>query len=95
VIVDLWAGYVLPGQATTGLPASAQPIPDHLEDAVGRMVATRFFESQRDPFVRSETVEGVGSINYVPAMQGPAADAGNLSPDVEDILNNFRAPVVG
>jgi hypothetical protein len=91
VNVDLWAGYIMPGQSTAGLPAGALNIPEHLEDAVGRMV----FESQRDPFVRSETVEGVGSINYIAAGSGPAADAGNLSADVEDILNNFRAPVVG
>ena len=81
------AGYVLPGQAAV---TGAQNLPDDITDAVSRMVYTRIAERQRDPLVKSETIEGVGSTTYIV----PNAD-GNLSPDVVDILDNYRVPVVG
>jgi len=95
VMIVLWSGYVFPDQAAgqNGIPAAAPLIPAHLEDAIGRMVATRYFESRRDPYVKSETVEGIGSTNYITQGSRPT-DAGNLSPDVSDILDNFRAPIV-
>ena len=91
VTINCWSGYILPGD-TASYPG-ASPLPAHLEDAIGRMAATRYFESRRDPYVRSETVEGVGSIDYTTQGTRPT-DAGNLSADVSDILDNFRAPIV-
>ena len=91
VTIICWAGYKLPGD--TASYTGAETLPAHLEDAIGRMVATRYFERNRNPFVKSEMVTGVGSIDYRDAIMG--ADSGNLSPDVLDILNNFRQPVVG
>jgi hypothetical protein len=90
VTVVYIAGYVLPGQDPTAFPSTAAPIPPDLEDAVGRMVYTRYAERQRDPLIRSEKAEGVYSVEYL-----TPSGAGNLSSDVEDILDNYRVPVIG
>jgi hypothetical protein len=87
IIIVYSAGYVLPGQSAV---AGAQNLPDDIQDAVSRMVYTRYAERQRDPLVKSEQVDGVGRTDYIV----PSGD-GNLSPDVEDILANYRIPVVG
>lgn len=91
VKIVCWSGYILPGDKTVYTGASN--LPSQIEDAVGRMAATRYFESNRNPFVKSESVVGVGTIDYRDSGSGP--DSGNLSPDVLDILTNFRMPVVG
>ena len=80
------AGYVLPGQPAV---AGAQNLPDDITDAVSRMVYTRYAERQRDPLIRSEKAEGVYSVEYLT----PSGD-GNLSSDVEDLLGNYRVPVI-
>ena len=64
VIATYYAGYLLPGQNSNNFPG-AKALPAHVEDAIGRMVATRYFERSRDPFVRSETVEGIGRTDYI------------------------------
>ena len=86
IVVIYSAGYVLPGATAV---AGAQNLPDDINDAVSRMVYTRYAERQRDPLVKSEYVDGVGRTEYL-APTG----ASNLSPDVEDILDNYRVPVV-
>lgn len=86
VTVIYSAGYVLPGQDEV---AGAQDLPPDIQDAVSRMVYTRYAERQRDPLVKSEYVDGVGRTEYLE----PSSD-GNLSPDVEDILDNYRVPVI-
>jgi hypothetical protein len=53
------------------------------------MVYTRYAERQRDPLVKSEYIDGVGRTEYIL----PSSD-GNLSPDVLDILDNYRVPVI-
>lgn len=92
VTIVCWAGYVLPGQILGNFPG-AEMLPAHLQDAIGRMVATRYFERSRDPFLKSETVEGIMRIDYRDSGTSPE-DGGNMSPDVIDILNNFRQPVL-
>lgn len=92
VTITCKAGFVLPGQNLSDFPG-ASLLPAHLEDAVGRMVATRYFERNRDPFVKSEVVEGIGRTDYITLEKNP--DGGNMSADVIDILNNFRVPVIG
>lgn len=71
-------------------PDGVDTLPDQIVDAVGRMVYTRYAERQRDPLVKSEYVDGVSRVEYL----APSVD-GNLSPDVQDILDDFRVPVVG
>jgi len=66
-------------------------IPADLEDAVIRMIRARWFAKDRDPFTRQENIPGVRDIAYwVPT----GADAGNMTPDVEDILDNYRPPII-
>ena len=90
IVVVYQAGYTLPGQtAVVGI----DPLPLDIEDAVGRMVWARYAERRRDPFIKSEVVEGVGTTNYI--VGTPNSDGGNMSPDVIDILNNYRVMVVG
>ncbi|MTK13706.1 MAG: hypothetical protein F8N39_17055 [Clostridiaceae bacterium] len=60
-----------------------------IEDAVGRMVYARYAERRRDPFIAEESVVGVGTVRYLPS----SGTNGNLSPDVLDILDNYRVPV--
>lgn len=64
-------------------------LPDDIQDAVSRMVWTRYAERGRDPFVKSETTDGLGSVTYI----SPNTN-GNLSDDIADILDNYRVPVV-
>ena len=80
------AGYVLP----TDTNEADRTLPFDIEDAVGRMVWSRYAERQRDPFVQEESVVGVGSTRYITTTPD-----GNLSPDVTDILNNYRVPLLG
>jgi hypothetical protein len=82
------AGYWLPGMTGTA-PTGALTLPEDIEDAVSRMVYTRYAERQRDPLIKSEYVDGVGRLEYIL----PSSD-GNLSPDVADILDNYRVPVI-
>ena len=90
IIVIFSAGYVLPGQNQADFPETAKTLPSDLEDAISRMIYTRYAERQRDPLIKSEYVDGVGRTEYLT----PSSD-GNLSPDVEDILDNYRVPVIG
>lgn len=66
-----------------------EAIPADIEDAVLRMVASRYSAKGRDRNVKAETVDGVGSRQYWIAT---GAEAGNMSPDVSDILDNYRVP---
>lgn len=91
VTVIYQAGYLLPGQNAGDFPGAA-PLPFDIEDAIGRMVYTRVVENKRDPFVRSETVDGIGRTDYI-VGNSAGSDGGNLSADVTDILNNYRVPV--
>jgi hypothetical protein len=63
-------------------------IPLDVQDAVTRMVKARWFAKGRDPYTRSENIPGVRDVSYwVPTGD----EAGNMSPDVADILDNYRS----
>lgn len=66
-------------------------IPADLEDAVIRMVTKRFSAKGRDPTLKQLNVPGVGEKSWWIAT---GADAGNLTPDIADILDNYRTPVI-
>lgn len=63
-------------------------------DAVIRMVKARYFAQARDPALRSENVTGAYEAQYWFAS-GPGAAVGNLTPDVEALLDKYRVPVLG
>jgi len=92
-VIIYQAGYILPGQNPVDFPG-AQTLPVDIEDAVGRMVFSRYSERQRDPFIKSEEVAGISRVDYIVGNPNQG-DGGNMSPDVADILNNYRQPVTG
>jgi hypothetical protein len=69
-----------------------ETIPPDVEDAVLRMVTGRYIAKGRDRSVKQESVEGVGSKQYWIAT---GSEAGNMPPDVADILDNYRVPSIG
>lgn len=70
--------------------AGYSPIPADIQDAVIRMVKSRWFARLRDPMLRREEIPGVYSAEWWVST----GNTGNLSPDVADLLDNYRIPVV-
>ena len=79
----------LPIAATYG--AGFKVIPADVGDAVLRMVKARWFARTRDPLLRSENIPGVREAQWWVAT---GDQAGNLTPDVVEILNSYRVPTV-
>jgi hypothetical protein len=67
-------------------------IPADVSAALIRMVSQRWFAKGRDPSLRGETIPGVYSAQYW--VSAGAGSSGNLTPDVADLLENYRVPVV-
>lgn len=67
-------------------------IPTDLEDAIIRMVTKRYLAKGRDPSLKQESVPGVREVQYWIAT---GAEAGNMTPDILDILDNYRTPNIG
>ncbi len=66
-------------------------IPADIQDAALRMVRARWLGRNRDPLLRQESIPGVRDVTY----WVPSGDSnGNMPPDVADILDNYRAPVI-
>lgn len=64
-------------------------IPADLADAAARMARSRYFADSRDPMLRSENIEGVYEAQYWIAL----GNNGNMTPDITDLLDNYRTPV--
>ena len=69
-------------------------IPADVSAAVIRMVSQRWFARGRDPNLRGETIPGVYQANYWVSTGVDGGQDGNLSPDVQAMLDNYRTPVV-
>lgn len=76
---------------TASYSAGFDPIPADLEDAVIRMVTKRWSAKGRDATLKEENIPGVIERQFWIAT---GADAGNLTPDIADILDNYRVPVL-
>jgi len=64
-------------------------IPADIQDAAVRMIRSRWFAKDRDPLARSESIPGVRDVTFwVPTGD----EAGNMPPDVVDVLDNYRVP---
>lgn len=87
IVVNYIGGYILPTQ--TGSFPGGILLPVDIQDAVSRMVYSRFAERSRDPFIKTEVAFGIGTTEY--DVSDPD---GNLSADVDDILSNYRDVVI-
>lgn len=66
-------------------------IPGDLQDAVTRMVRNRFRAKGRDSFLMSESIPGVRDSRWWIATGN---DAGNVPPDIADLISSYRMPVI-
>lgn len=66
-------------------------IPVDVQDAVVRMVTRRYQSKGRDPNLRQQNIPGVLEQSW---WISTGTDSGNMSPDISDILDNYRVPVV-
>lgn len=84
IVVVYTAGYILPvaGTATRNLP------PD-IENATIKLLRRAWFSRQRDPMQTAHGEPGIGQTTYWIGATG-----GGMMPDVIDLLDNYRSPVV-
>lgn len=66
-------------------------IPGDLADAVTRMVRNRFKAKGRDSYLISENIPGVRDSRWWIAT---GDEAGNVPPDISDLISNYRVPVL-
>ncbi|MGJ4888949.1 head-tail connector protein [Bradyrhizobium sp. HKCCYLRH3099] len=66
-------------------------IPGEVEDAVIRLVSSRWAAKGRDRLLRQEDIPGVISRTWWVATSG---ESGNMPPDVTDLLDNYRVSVI-
>jgi len=66
-------------------------IPGDLQDAVTRMVRNRFRAKGRDSYLMSESIPGVRDARWWIAT---GDDAGNVPPDIADLIDSYRVPVI-
>lgn len=65
-------------------------IPNDIQDAATRMVMARWSARGRDPNIRQVSHPEMGEVQF----WVPDTPTGNMSPDIEDILDNYRVPLV-
>lgn len=80
IVVTYTAGYDLPNSA-----------PALLQRACALLVSQYKANASRDPTLRSESVDGLGSSSWFDG----AGDRGGLSPEVAGILQQFQIPAFG
>ncbi len=83
-VVTFTAGWLLPGEGSADLPAS-------VSRAAVLLAAANFYGQGRDPWLKSESVEGIGSISMVM----PSAGAAWMPPAVTELLRPFVLESVG
>jgi hypothetical protein len=66
-------------------------IPDDVADAIIRMVTRRFAAKGRDPNLKQQSIPGVIEQQW---WISTGTETGNMSPDITDVLDNYRVPVV-
>lgn len=81
-----WAPFPISVSYTAGFAE----IPSDIQDATIRLVNAARFRNGRDPLLKSEQIDGIRRADYWVS----AGSDGNMTPDVADILENYRVPVV-
>ncbi len=90
-----WPRLVIKVTYTGGytLPADA---PATLADVTHRLIKARWHAKDRDPAMRSESVEGIGSAGYIVPGLGMGADfVAGLPPDIAADLADWRTLNIG
>jgi hypothetical protein len=82
----LWPAYALSVTYDGGF----SQIPNDVQDAALRMVTARWLARGRDPLMKQENIPGVREVAY----WIPNTPTGNMSPDIQDILDNYRTPTI-
>lgn len=85
-----WPAYAISVLFQTGY--SFASLPADLTEAAMRMVKQRWFAKDRDSAIRQETVVGAYEAQYWFGA-GPGVEGG-MTPDVVDLLDNYRVPVL-
>lgn len=80
----------LPLLVTVVYVAGYATVPADLEDGIIRMVTKRFLAKGRDPSLRQQNIPGVLEQSF---WISTGSDSGNMTPDITDILDNYRVPV--
>jgi hypothetical protein len=80
----------IPRVITVIYSAGYATTPADLEDAIIRLVTKRYSSKGRDATVRQENLPGVMEQSFWIAT---GTDAGNMPPDILDLLDNYRQPV--
>lgn len=96
-LIRLCQGAVVPFSVRWGAcPVAVQytagyaSVPPDLESAVIQMIKAKYFARGRDPYIKSEEVTGVQSYQY----WVQAGSGGGMPPDISDVLDNYRQPVI-
>jgi uncharacterized phiE125 gp8 family phage protein len=75
---------------TVAYTAGYSTIPFDVEDAVIRMVTTRYSAKGRDPNLKQSSIPGVLEQSWWIAT---GTESGNMAPAITDILDNYRVPI--
>jgi hypothetical protein len=89
VSVTYTAGWIVPEDPAYGVTPLLERLPTDVEGACLAMVAAQHASTGRDPMLRSESTEGVGSASYV-AVVGMGA----LPPQAEASLSRYCRSVI-
>lgn len=82
-----WIAWPVVAQFSGGF----SPIPSDVDDAIVRMVTRRYSAKGRDPNLKQESVPGILERQWWIAT---GTESGNLSPDISDVLDNYRVKVI-
>ena len=89
IVIEYGSGWTLPSALVSGPNPLLQSAPE-LEAACIDMVKARYIARDRDPFLKSDTVEGVGSQTF----WIPDVSPGKSPDHIQDILDDYRIPVI-
>jgi hypothetical protein len=76
---------------TVAYQAGYATTPVDVEDAIIKMVTRRFSAKGRDPNLKQQSIPGVIEQQWWIAT---GTESGNMSPDITDVLDNYRAVIV-
>lgn len=85
-VVTYEAGYHLPGTAPDGTPDPGT-VPAAIALAVRRVAAAAYYAEGRDPALKSESEQGVGSTSWTV----PDPTLGGLTPEAVGLVERYRA----